>query len=59
MSTYSTWHTLPNEIKLAIVDNLDLSTARVFSKVDFQTYKVCVPSIFKVSHQPQGVIVVY
>ncbi|KAG6884792.1 hypothetical protein C0993_008282 [Termitomyces sp. T159_Od127] len=47
MSSYSTWHSLPNEIKLAVVDNLDLATARVFSKVDFQTYKICVPSIFK------------
>ncbi|KAG5722449.1 hypothetical protein E4T56_gene2953 [Termitomyces sp. T112] len=43
----STWHTLPTEIKLAIVDNLDLNATRVFSRVDAQTYKICVPSIFK------------
>ncbi|KAG6811836.1 hypothetical protein H0H92_005633 [Tricholoma furcatifolium] len=41
------WHTLPNEIKLTIVDNLDSDSARSFSNVDMRTYKICIPSTFR------------
>ncbi|KAG6855891.1 hypothetical protein H0H87_009689 [Tephrocybe sp. NHM501043] len=47
MSSICSWHTLPNEMKLAVVDNLDSTTARTFSKVDLRTYKICISSTFK------------
>ncbi|KAG6853073.1 hypothetical protein C0991_007065 [Blastosporella zonata] len=47
MSSHCAWHTLPNEIKLAVAENLDDSTARAFSKVDLRTYKICVSSTFR------------
>ncbi|KAJ7721956.1 hypothetical protein DFH07DRAFT_760218 [Mycena maculata] len=43
----ATWHTLPTEMKLAVVDNLDVSDAKVFSTVDQRTYAVCVPVLFR------------
>ncbi|KAG5653738.1 hypothetical protein H0H81_010995 [Sphagnurus paluster] len=46
-TTSCSWHTLPNEIKFAIVANLDSVDARAFSKVDLRTYQVCVPTVFK------------
>lgn len=42
------WHALPTEMKLAIVDNLDLDDAKAFSKADQRTYQICVPATFKV-----------
>ena len=47
MST-SSWHTLPNEMKLAIIDTLDVDDVKSFSKVDQRTYQACVPALFKV-----------
>lgn len=44
----SSWHTLPNEMKLAIVDTLDVDDVASFSKVDQRTYQACVPARFKV-----------
>lgn len=46
-TTYSPWHTLPNEMKLAVVENLHFDDARAFSKVDLRTYRICVPTTFK------------
>ncbi|KAJ7190944.1 hypothetical protein GGX14DRAFT_482223 [Mycena pura] len=43
----ASWHTLPAEMQLAVVDNLDLADARVFSAVDQRTYAVCVPVLFR------------
>ncbi|KAJ6499671.1 hypothetical protein C8R47DRAFT_295207 [Mycena vitilis] len=43
----ATWHTLPTEMKLAVVDNLDVVDARAFSAVDQQTYAACVPALFR------------
>ncbi|KAJ7434751.1 hypothetical protein B0H11DRAFT_2258036, partial [Mycena galericulata] len=43
----ATWHTLPTEMKLAVVDNLDVSDARIFSTVDQRTYAACVPLLFR------------
>lgn len=42
------WHTLPNEMKLAVVENLDTNDAKSFSKVDQRTYEICVPATFRV-----------
>ncbi|KAJ7151094.1 hypothetical protein C8R46DRAFT_1358012 [Mycena filopes] len=46
-STTTSWHTLPTEMKLAVVDNLDVTDARVFSTVDQRTYAACVPLLFR------------
>ncbi|KAJ7076080.1 hypothetical protein B0H15DRAFT_864711 [Mycena belliarum] len=43
----ATWHTLPAEMQLAIVDNLDRADARVFSTVDQRTYAACVSLLFR------------
>ncbi|KAJ7484694.1 hypothetical protein FB451DRAFT_90132 [Mycena latifolia] len=43
----ATWHTLPTEMQLAVVDNLDVAEARVFSTVDQRTYTACVPLLFR------------
>ena len=42
------WHALPNEMKLAIVDNLDSIDVNTLSRVDHRTYEICVPRTFKV-----------
>ncbi|KAJ7637090.1 hypothetical protein FB45DRAFT_865010 [Roridomyces roridus] len=34
----TTWHTLPTEMQLAVVDNLDVADARIFAAVDQRTY---------------------
>ncbi|KAJ7054341.1 hypothetical protein C8F01DRAFT_487579 [Mycena amicta] len=41
------WSTLPTELRLAIVANLDVSEARTFSAVDQAAYAVCVPVLFR------------
>ncbi|KAJ6571801.1 hypothetical protein B0H19DRAFT_937734 [Mycena capillaripes] len=43
----TSWHTLPTEMKLAVVDNLDVVDARAFSSVDQRTYAACVPALFR------------
>jgi hypothetical protein len=43
----TSWHTLPNEMKLAIIDTLDGDDVRSFAKVDQRTYQACVPAQFK------------
>ncbi|KAF7350500.1 hypothetical protein MVEN_01355600 [Mycena venus] len=43
----TSWHTLPTEMKLAVVDNLDVADARAFSAVDQRTYAACVPVLFR------------
>ena len=52
----SSWHTLPNEMKLAIIDTLDVDDVKSFAKVDQRTYQACVPAQFKVlsslNHNP-------
>lgn len=47
MST--SWHTLPTEMQLQVVGNLDVADARTFSAVDQRTYAACVPVLFRVS----------
>lgn len=42
------WHSLPNEMKLAIIDVLEPEDVSSLSKVDQRTYQACVPSQFKV-----------
>lgn len=44
----SLWHTLPNEMKLAIIDTLEVDDVKSFAKVDQRTYQACVPAQFKV-----------
>ncbi|KAF9458947.1 hypothetical protein BDZ94DRAFT_1225554 [Collybia nuda] len=45
--TPSSWNTLPNEMKLAVVDNLHPADIKAFSKVDQRTYEICVPATFR------------
>ncbi|KAF9486210.1 hypothetical protein BDN70DRAFT_870298 [Pholiota conissans] len=45
--TQTTWHSLPNEMKLAIIDNLDVEDVTALSRVDQRTYQACVPAQFK------------
>jgi len=47
-SPASSWHSLPNEMKLAIIDVLDAEDVNSLSKVDQRTYQACVPAQFKV-----------
>lgn len=51
-ATTSQWHALPTEMKLAVVDNLDLNDVKVLSNVDQRTYQICVPATFKVLATP-------
>ncbi|PPQ82523.1 hypothetical protein CVT25_007132 [Psilocybe cyanescens] len=41
------WHSLPNEMKLSIIDILEAEDVKVLSKVDQRTYQACVPAQFK------------
>lgn len=43
----SSWHTLPNEMKLAIIDTLGVDDVKSFAMVDQRTYQACVPAQFK------------
>lgn len=47
-TTAVTWDSLPNELKLNIVDRLDTQDLDALSKVDQRTYQVCVPAKFRV-----------
>lgn len=48
MESTPSWHALPNEMKLAIIDTLELDDVKTFAKVDQRTYQACVPAQFKV-----------
>lgn len=48
---FSSWHALPSEMKLSIIDYLDSDNVVSLSKVDQQTYHACVPALFKVCSQ--------
>lgn len=50
-ATNSPWSSLPTEMKLAVVDILDIDDVKVLSKVDQGSYALCVPAIFRVSPQ--------
>lgn len=45
----TSWNILPTEMKLAVIENLELDDVKAFSQVDQSSYAACVPSIFKVS----------
>lgn len=47
-TTIPSWHSLPVEMKLAIVDNLDLDDARAFAKVNQESYMLSIPALFRV-----------
>lgn len=47
-SMSTSWHTLPTEMQLQVVGNLDVADARTFSAVDQRTYAACVPVLFRV-----------
>lgn len=47
MSSPVSWHTLPTEIQLAVIDGLRQPDVLALSKVDQRTYRACVPAIFK------------
>lgn len=47
-TTRSTWHALPTELKLAIVESLDKEDVQSLSRLDQKTYQACVPALFKV-----------
>ncbi|KAF8906842.1 hypothetical protein CPB84DRAFT_1726059 [Gymnopilus junonius] len=46
MDSFS-WHTLPTEMQLAIVDLLGEEDVKSLSQVDQRTYQACVPALFK------------
>ena len=47
-TTRSTWHLLPTELKLAVVESLANGDLKSLSRVDQRTYQACVPALFKV-----------
>lgn len=49
-TTTCPWHTLPTEMKLAVVEALHVDDVKSFSRVDQRTYDICVPATFKVPH---------
>jgi len=44
----ATWHDLPSEMQLVVIDFLGGDDVASLSKVDQRTYRVCVPARFKV-----------
>jgi hypothetical protein len=46
------WHSLPTEMKLAVVDSLGLEDAKTFAKVDRDAYTICVTVLFRVRTCP-------
>ncbi|KAH8827794.1 hypothetical protein DL96DRAFT_1555393 [Flagelloscypha sp. PMI_526] len=46
-STPFPWTSLPIEMKLSVVDNLDLGDARNLSRIDRESYRVCLPVTFQ------------
>ena len=42
------WHALPNEMQLAVIDFLDEDDVGKLSMVDQKTYRVCIPARFRV-----------
>ncbi|KAF7289980.1 hypothetical protein MIND_01373300 [Mycena indigotica] len=46
----ASWHTLPTELHLQIVECLEEKEARTFSAVNLQAYRVCVPLLFRHVH---------
>jgi len=44
----ASWHALPNEMKLAVIDFLDEDDVKMLSTVDQRTYRVCIPARFRV-----------
>ena len=48
MSSTTTWNTLPAELKLSVVDLLDLHDVKSLSLVNREAHSITVPSIFRV-----------
>lgn len=44
----ASWSCLPVEMKLSIVDQLDLDDVRTFAKVDREAYNLSIPALFRV-----------
>lgn len=44
----ASWSCLPAEMKLSIVDQLDLDDVRTFAKVDREAYNLSIPALFRV-----------
>lgn len=42
------WTALPAEMKLSIVDQLDLQDVKTFSNVSHECYQLSVPALFRV-----------
>lgn len=51
MST-TTWNTLPAEMKLSVVDLLDLHDVKSVSLVNWEAHSITIPSIFRVCARP-------
>lgn len=47
--SYQPWDALPAEMKLAIMDLLDLPDVKSLAKVNRQAYLLSVPTLFRVS----------
>ncbi|RPD64918.1 hypothetical protein L227DRAFT_571373 [Lentinus tigrinus ALCF2SS1-6] len=46
----ASWHALPAEMKLSIVDQLDLDAVRAFAKVNHESYTMSIPTLFRSVH---------
>lgn len=49
--TVRSWNTLPTELKLHIIAHLEPESVKVLSKVSYETYELCVPTLFRVRLQ--------
>lgn len=47
-SQSSSWNALPKEMMMSVIDYLDIIHVQSLSRVDQQTYHVCVPTLFRV-----------
>ena len=49
MSSLANWNDLPVEMKLTIVDQLELDDVKSFSRINQESYTLSVPALFRVS----------
>lgn len=47
-TTTATWHSLPTEMKLSVVEQLELDQVKTFATLNRQSYAISVPSLWRV-----------
>lgn len=47
-TTTATWHSLPTEMKLSVVEQLELDQVKIFATLNRQSYAISVPSLWRV-----------